>query len=259
MAAPPRAWPSGYDLVALDEVDSTSEEAKRRAGQGAPHGTVIWARRQSRGRGRRGRRWESPEGNLYLSLLLRPGVAPGVLGQLSFVAGVAVGEALQAALGDAAAIAYKWPNDILVGDGKVAGILLEAVSEGGAPAASVVVGIGVNVALRPGGLVQAAAALAEFVAPPPLEDLLGAIVADFDRWLGRWRREGFAPVRQAWLARARGVGAAVTVRLAEECLSGTFAALDESGALVLDQADGSRRNIVAGEVFLGPHPGLTLR
>lgn len=258
MAARPRAWPSGYDLVALDEVDSTSEEAKRRAGQGAPHGTVIWARRQSSGHGRRGRRWQSPEGNLYLSLLLRPGVAPGVLGQLSFVAGVAVGEALQAALGEAAAIAYKWPNDILIGERKVAGILLEAVSAGAAPAASLIVGIGVNVAKRPRTPERTAAALAEYVPPPPLEDLLGAIVAAFEGWFARWRREGFAPVRAAWLARARGVGAAVTVRLAEECLSGTFAALDESGALILDQADGTRRNIVAGEVFLIPHQGVTL-
>ena len=224
------ALPRSFRLVALDKVGSTNAEALRLAAGGAPSGTVVWAREQREGRGRRGRRWESPPGNLYCTVLLRPDVAPAASGQLSLVAAVALAEAL-AALAPGAAVQLKWPNDVLLRGSKIAGILIEAG--------------GVNVAGAPPG----AAFLQEVAAGVTPESVLAAYAATLGEWLARWRADGFAPVRAAWIGRASGLGRPIEVRLAAETLHGTFAELDESGALVLAGAGGTR-HISAGDVFL---------
>ena len=233
------ALPRSFRLVALDKVGSTNAEALRLAAGGAPSGTVVWAREQREGRGRRGRRWESPPGNLYCTVLLRPDVAPAASGQLSLVAAVALAEAL-AALAPGAAVHLKWPNDVLLRGSKIAGILIEAGEDG-----AVAVGTGVNVAGAPPG----AAFLQEVAAGVTPESVLAAYAATLEEWLARWRADGFAPVRAAWIGRASGLGRPIEVRLAAETLHGTFAELDESGALVLAGAGGTR-HISAGDVFL---------
>lgn len=253
MSAVPKL-PPGYTLVALDETDSTNEEARRRAEAGARAGTLIWARSQRRGRGRLGRVWSSPPGNLYCSLLLRPDLPMAEAAKLSFVAGLAVGEALIELLPEGTRVGYKWPNDVLVGGCKAAGILLESMTLG-ARLASLVIGVGINVESHPEGLAYPVTSLKAQGSAATVAETLEAYMRRFDAWLGRWQEQGFAPVRQAWLARAVGLGGPIEVRFGERTLSGAFADLDPSGALILREADGGRRAISAGEVFLPPGPG----
>lgn len=238
-----------YRLVTLDRVDSTNEEAKRRAAAGAPAGTLVWAREQTAGRARRGRRWSSPPGNLYCSLLLRPeGPAARAL-QLSFVAAVALAEAVAGLLPAAKAVECKWPNDVLIDGRKVAGILLEGTAADGDRLEWLVVGAGVNVAGFPAATEFPATSLrAEGYAGADVGAVLEAFAEGFARWVATWQAEGFGAVRAAWLGRARGLGAPLTVRLERETLEGTFCDLDADGALVLKAAAGCRR-ITSGDVF----------
>lgn len=243
------ALPDGYRLLRYDTIGSTNDEAKSLARAGAPDGTVVWADRQTAGRGRRGRAWLSPPGNLYLSLLLRPGGTPARAAQLGFVAALGLGDAVAALTGPELRLSYKWPNDLLAGGRKVAGILLE--SETGANEATdfVVIGVGTNLASAPEAVEFPATSLAAEGFPGvTAELLLAAFVRHFDRWLRPWRALGFAPVREAWLARAGGLGEPVRVRLERVTLFGRFLDLDDDGALILDMKEG-RRRIAAGEVF----------
>ncbi|MBX6320690.1 MAG: biotin--[acetyl-CoA-carboxylase] ligase [Rhodospirillaceae bacterium] len=247
-AAAPRL-PDFFDLIAFTRIDSTNEEARRRALAGAREGTLVWALEQTAGRGRRGRAWQSPPGNLYMSLLLRPGCPLETAAQWSFVAAVALGEALAGVLPPGPAIRFKWPNDVLIDGAKVSGILMET-SGGAATVEWLVVGIGVNVLSAPAeapypatSLVRAGAAAASV--PAVLERLAGALLA----WRERWLSQGFAVVRAQWLRFAQGLGHAVEVRLPGETLCGRFAALEEGGALALELPGGGVRRITAGEVF----------
>jgi len=254
VSVPPRppagglALPAYYTLLAYDTIDSTSDEAKRRALQGASAGTLVWARRQSGGRGRYGRRWVSPPGNVYLSLVLRPGVRAAEASQLSFVAALAVGEAL-AAVG-APPPRFKWPNDVLLGGRKVSGILLESQPASDGRIDWLVIGVGINVASHPEGTEWPATSLHAEGCGVAVEALIDCFAAAYLGWQNRWMAEGFAPVRAAWLARAAGLGGMIEVRLAEQRYSGVFEALDEAGALRLREAGGGERLITAGAVFL---------
>lgn len=241
--------PGFFRLERFEEIDSTNEEAKRRAAAGAPAGTLIWAKAQSAGRGRRGRAWVSVPGNLYMSLLLRPERGAGRAAQLGFAAALAVGEAILPLLPPSAALAYKWPNDVLVGGRKVSGILLESQAAAEGRLDWLAVGIGVNVASFPAASEYPATSLADAgAAPVTLEALLAAIAARFLFWYERWLSEGFAPLRQAWLARAAGLGEGMRVRLSDGESEGRFAGIDEEGALLLEQGT-ARRRISAGDVF----------
>jgi len=248
--------PSFYRLVALDSIDSTNEEARRRiaAAPGElPEGTLIWAAEQTAGRGRRGRSWSSPRGNLYLSLVLRPTCAPATAAQLGFVAAVALSETLAALLPGPDRVRLKWPNDVLVDGAKVSGILLEAASAAAGRLDALILGVGVNLASRPeSGLYKTISVREAGAATDPVE-LLERFAGCFVAWYDIWRREGFAPLRAAWLDRAAGLGQTIEVRLDHETLVGRFATLDESGALALDLPDDGRRLVAAGDVFL---PGL---
>jgi len=241
--------PDFYRLIRLATVGSTNDEAKRLAQSGAPEGTLVWALEQTAGRGRRGRPWQSPPGNLYLSLLLRPAVSAGQAAQLGFVAALALGDALEPLIGAGHALRFKWPNDVLLDGRKLAGILLESETAAAVAVAFVVIGMGINLAVAPSGTEFPAISLAEAgirgVSPGVLLD---AFAHHFQGWYRRWRAEGFAPVRLAWLARAGGLGEAVLVRLERATLSGRFLDLDEEGALLLE-SDQGRRRIAAGEVF----------
>ncbi len=246
-------------LVELDSVDSTNEEAKRLASQGAPHLTLVWAHRQRAGRGRRGRDWIWHDGNLAFSIFLRPSYHAREVMQLGFVAANAVADALELTVPRGTQIQVKWPNDVLVDGKKVAGILLEAEPAADRPGHLdwLIIGFGLNVTGHPMDHeteFPATSLAAEGVRGAGLNvaTLLGALAKFFLAGMETWQSLGFGPARRHWLARARGVGGPVTVRLAGDTLQGVFAALDEDGALVLHQHGQPSRRITAGDVFF-PH------
>ncbi len=249
MKEPGPLLPEGFRLRHYATLGSTNDEAKALARAGAPDGTLVWAGEQEAGRGRRGRQWLSPPGNLYLSLVLRPDAAPSRAAQLGFVAALGLGDALRPIVGPALRLRYKWPNDLLANGRKLAGILLESETSAKDRVDFVVVGIGVNIVSAPADVEFPATSLAaDGSAGVTPAQLLEGFVRHFAGWAGRWREEGFLPVRAAWLAAASGLGERVRVRLERKTLCGRFHDLDDDGALVLEGAEG-RRRIAAGEVF----------
>jgi BirA family transcriptional regulator, biotin operon repressor / biotin---[acetyl-CoA-carboxylase] ligase len=246
--------PHEYRLAAFDLLGSTNDEAKRLArDEGAVHGTLVWAMRQEAGKGRRGRPWVSPEGNVYASLILRPECAVAKAAQLSFAAAGALADALQPLLPEAVCCC-KWPNDVLIDDRKVAGILLESETDSSGGLEWLVLGIGINVQHFPPDSEFPATSLCNeggrLDQPGPV---LVRFIQAFNTWYEVWLKEGFRAIREGWLQTARGVGGPVTVRLEKQTLVGTFADLDSDGALLLDLPSGERRRITAGDVFF---PGL---
>lgn len=239
-----------YRLIELGRIGSTNDEARRLAASGAPEGTLVWAREQSGGRGRRGRAWISPPGNLYLSLLLRPRCSAAAAAGLGFAAAVAIGEACARFLPGPAAIAHKWPNDVLIDGRKVAGVLLESQTGDAGGPDWVVLGIGVNLLTHPAATEFPATSLltagAGRVEPAAL---LTRLAACWLAWYEAWDDgAGFAAVRAAWLLRAWGVGREIRARLPQGEERGVFAGLDAEGGLLLD-APAGRRRIAAAEIF----------
>lgn len=243
--------PAAYNLISLDKVDSTNAEAMRLAAEGeekAPDGTVILAKEQTEGRGRRGRKWISPPGNLYCSFILRPDVPAEKAAQLSFVAALAVFDML-GAVGDVGhQVHCKWPNDILLNEQKVAGILLEAETSGPNNPEWIVLGLGVNVGVFPGDTDFPATSFRAESWAATEADCLESFARHFLNWTGKWLEEGFGPIRKTWLWRSYKKGEEIGVQLENETLTGVFTDLDEDGALLLETADGERR-ITAGDVF----------
>jgi len=243
------AWPTGYALLEFDEIDSTNEEARRRAASDETRPLWIIAKRQSAGRGRRSREWQSTPGNLFATLLLRPEKPAAECAQLSFLAALAVSDML-AGFAPRAALALKWPNDVLAEGRKIAGILLESESRAGATA-WLAIGIGVNLTSFPEDTEFPAISLAALGGIPPApKDALLHLAAAFAKWYEVWRTAGFAPIREAWLARASGLGSRIRVRLASEEMTGVFQGIDDSGALLVG-VNGGTRTIAAGEVYFG--------
>lgn len=241
--------PAGYTARVLGEIDSTNEEARRLAKAGTEGPVWIMARTQTAGRGRRGRSWVSPPGNLMATLLLRPDCPPIAAGQLSFVAALAVAELVQG-VDPRLEITLKWPNDVLVRDKKVAGILLESSSRPSGALEFLAIGIGVNLRHHPDDTPYPVTSLAAQTARvPEPEQALSALAQGFDRAFRLWRTHGFGPIRDGWLKRAKGVGRPILVRLADEELEGIFQGLDSDGALILQQPSGLTRLVTAGEVF----------
>jgi BirA family biotin operon repressor/biotin-[acetyl-CoA-carboxylase] ligase len=243
--------PDGFVLRALDRVDSTNDEARRMAEAGAQPGLVVLAGQQTSGRGRHGRAWASPLGNLYASVLLGVEGPIAASAQLSFVAGLALADAIEGYAPGGVALRLKWPNDVLIGGAKVAGILLESVGRAnGAGAAGVIVGTGVNIVSSPRETPYPATSLVEqgFAPVTPLA-LLGSYLRALDGWLRQWREAGFAGVRAAWCARGFGLGERIRLRLDREELLGRFVDVTPGGTLLLDLEGGGRREIAAGDVF----------
>ena len=241
--------PDGYRLVLRETVGSTNDEATGLARSGAEQGTLVWALEQTSGRGRRTREWVSPRGNLYTSLVLRPACPLDRAAQLGFVAALAVGDALAALVPGLREPALKWPNDVLVGGRKIAGLLLESeIGENGS-LTFLIVGVGINLVSAPTDAeFPATSILGEGHRPPEPAAMLEAFALHFNSWARCWREEGFAPVRAAWRKRARGLGEPIRVRLEGATLHGRFADIDQRGVLLLDTRDG-RRHISAGDVF----------
>jgi BirA family biotin operon repressor/biotin-[acetyl-CoA-carboxylase] ligase len=244
-----RAAEAGHRLEAFDKLDSTNSLAltRARAGERGPLWVVTGL--QTGGRGRRGREWTGAQGNYAGSLLTTLDVAPAVAATLGFVAGLALDEAIRLCA-PGADVALKWPNDVLLDGGKLAGILLEA--ERAAGGLAVVVGIGVNLASAPQGLPYPATCLAArgFIVHP--ERMLLALS---DAWISFERLwnggRGMPQIRELWLAKAAGRGAEVSVSVGDRVVEGIFETLDDSGRLILRRADGGDVAIAAGEVHFG--------
>ena len=225
------------------ETDSTNADMRLLARQGAEEGLWLRAERQTAGKGRLGRQWVSEPGNLYASTLVRLRPADPAPATLALVAAVALHRAVGVFLPDAARL--KWPNDLLLGDAKLSGILLERSED------AVVVGIGVNLAHHPDLPDRATTSLAATGAMVTAEAFLDVLAEAFGRWLTVWRGQGLAAIRDAWLAAAHPVGTALTVRLPDGgTQDGLFDGLDADGALILRLASGERHVIHAADVFV---------
>lgn len=227
-------------ITHLAEVGSTNDWLLQRAATLDDDHWVI-ADRQTAGRGRRGRAWNDGAGNLMASVLVK---AAGPVQQLSFVAALALHDALAALAGQGQRFALKWPNDVLLDGVKCSGILLERQGD------ALVIGIGVNLAGHPQGTERPATSLAAAGLPVPTPlALLDDLAAAFAHWRAVWQGQGFAPVRAAWLARAAGLGGRIVARLGHEAPEGQFTGLADDGALLMRLDDGTSRAIHAGEVF----------
>lgn len=235
--------------VWFDEIDSTNAEARRRAENGETGPVWLAARRQTAGRGRRGRAWETPTGNLAATYLTVTDKPPAEAAQLSFVAALAVADLLSEHVA-AERIGLKWPNDPLLDGLKVSGILVESGRH--ADGLWLACGVGVNLAHAPVAAERPATALAQHdPSTPTPERALQRLSLSFDRWLDLWMREGFAPIREAWTRRAIGLGSACEARLGTETVNGVAEALEADGALRLRLPGGDVRRITAGDVFFG--------
>lgn len=235
-------WPDGVRLVVHDVLDSTNEEAGRLALAGESGPLWIMAREQTAGRGRRGRNWVSERGNLFATMLAR---APQpTAAQLAFAAGLAVA-ATVGAYCQPADVTLKWPNDVLLRNAKVSGILLESVDK-----ERLAIGVGINLADHPQGTEFPATSLAALTgfAPDP-DDAMLRLARHMAAWYEVWQTNGFVPVRAAWLQRAAGLRKSVKARLEGREMEGVFEDLDQDGALLLRDAAGALVRVTAGEVF----------
>lgn len=253
----PHRLPDRFQLIALDTVDSTNDEAKSLARRKqAPDGTIVWALEQTAGRGRNKRGWISKPGNLYCSVILRPIITPALAGQLGFVVALAACSALEATNVKADRISCKWPNDVLIDGMKICGILLEAETKPGDTLEWLIAGCGINLAHYPSDTPFTATSLAKATGQTtdPAVMLL-AYANALTSWLNIWECSGFNAIRDAWLAHAHGLKAPIEVRLGNERFCGEFSDLDGEGALILN-CDGVTRRVTTGDVFFGPQMDL---
>lgn len=265
-ALAPSAAAGGYRLEAHETIGSTNATALERARAGDPGGLWVVARRQETGRGRRGRAWATPHGNLAATQLYVGRVGVATAATLGFVAGLALGEALRAVVPEAGVaigvdgadgsrrrdrFELKWPNDVLADSAKLAGILLESAMLGDGRCA-VAVGIGVNVVAHPEDLPYPATSLAALGSACDAERLFLALSDAWVDLMALWGEgRGLPVIRERWLAQAAGLGAEVAVRLDGRVVSGTFETIDEACRFVIREADGTRHAVTAGDVHFG--------
>ncbi len=229
-----------------ERLDSTNDEARRLAAAGAPHGTVVHADEQASGRGRFGRTWFSPPGNLYLSVLLRLDVSRVRSAEIGFVAALTVADAVDALLPKQIRSKLKWPNDVLVNDGKIAGILVEGID------GALIVGVGLNILEAPRNAPYKTSTLVGAGGLATVDGARDLLLESLSTHLDAWAQHGFEPIRTAWVARAHPVGTALRASLGGRTEEGLFAGLDLDGAMLLDTPEGRKRIVAADVVGTGP-------
>ena len=251
MSADP-VWPAGTGRFVHDRLDSTNAEGARLAA-GLTGPAWVLAREQTSGRGRRARAWASPPGNFHGTLVLKPTESPDTVALRSFVAALALRDAFVAITGLPQAFALKWPNDVLLNGGKVAGILLES-STSGAGVSALCIGIGVNLIaapdatqVEPGALLPVSLVAETGLRLTP-EAFLNHLAPAYARWESVFTAEGFAPIRAEWLAHAARLGQRIIARTGRDTREGLFETIDASGNLVL-RTDGGPIAVPAAEVF----------
>jgi len=263
-----KARAAGYRLRGFDTIGSTNTEALEAAAAGDAGGIWFAARQQSAGRGRRGRQWASPHGNLAATLLMVPDTDPTLSATLGFVAGVSLNLALSSILpngvvklgidgadgmseGRSARIALKWPNDVLADGAKLAGILLEAhkLNDG---RHAIAIGFGVNAVAAPQGLPYPATSLLELGITRSAEDVFEALSDAWVDTFALWQDgQGIADVLALWRSAAAGIGAPVAVNQNGATVRGIFETIDDAGRLIVRADDDSRIAITAGDVHFG--------
>jgi BirA family biotin operon repressor/biotin-[acetyl-CoA-carboxylase] ligase len=239
---PPEAW----HITKRQETSSTQDLAIAAAHANAPTRSAFIAARQTAGRGRDGREWRAPEGNLNFSALLRPGPVMPVPAQWSLMAGIALHEAVATFLPDGAALMLKWPNDLLLSEAKLAGILVDSALTPAGRLDWVVIGMGVNLAEAPSLPDRATTCLSAHGARVTPDELAGGVMAALDRWAGA----DLPAICAGWLARAHKPGTSLRVHQGGQVVEGVFEGLGEDGSLRLR----GHAPVSSGEVFLeGAH------
>lgn len=255
-----RAISAGYRLAAFDQIGSTNAEALLRARDGETGPIWFVTSEQTAGRGRRHRPWIAPRGNLASSILEVIDASPSIAATLGFAAGLALEAALRkvsveaslrSAGSDHMKFSLKWPNDVLAGRQKLAGILLEAEAVADKRLA-VVVGIGTNVVAAPEGTPTPATSLAALGVQIGAEELFTALSDAWTQFRSIWNNgRGFDEIRKLWLERAAGLGEQVAIQTGSSKIEGTFDTLDEAGCMIVRTSDGRRLPITAGDVYFG--------
>lgn len=242
------AWRPAWRIERFAEIGSTSDICAARARAGEPDGLVLLAAMQTAGRGRSGRAWASPVGNLYMSVLLRPACPAVQGGQFALLAGLSLAEALAACWGEPRKIGLKWPNDVMIGPAKLAGVLLDASVDAAGMIEWLVMGFGANLVAAPALTGRETIALAD-IAPPPLpEPVAQALLARLAFWRADLARDGGAALRAAWLARAHAPGTGLSVDGGR--LVGAFEGIDAAGSLLLRMPNGAVQIVRSGDVGL---------
>lgn len=246
-------WLKKYNLLIFDEIDSTNSEALKLARVCRIGNFVIWARSQTRGRGRQGSIWESGQGNLFLSILLNENIPISKQPQMSFVTALAAFDLIHSLTKQASIfpdIKLKWPNDVLVNGRKISGILLESLSFN--DNASLVVGIGVNVKTTPDNINQPITSLADVgVSNVEIEEVINIFMLSFEKFCSIWQQLGFIEIRKLWLKKAAKLNEFVSVNDGKGKITGIFKDIDFSGGIRLRATDGKIHSLSAGQVFFG--------
>jgi BirA family biotin operon repressor/biotin-[acetyl-CoA-carboxylase] ligase len=252
----PETETAGYRILSREATESTNDDAVAAAKAGDPGPLWVVAGEQRAGRGRHGRQWSSPPGNLYASLLLVDPCEPASAPQLGFVAGLALHEAVESLTGiGSPRLALKWPNDLLLDGAKTSGLLLEGHRVGARSSLAIVIGFGVNISVAPTGTPYPTTTLRDLVSTLSVQDVFAELSSSFARTFAAWRHaarmspsDPFGSIRRLWLERAAGMGQPVTVRLPSGEKSGTFEGLDSLGRLQLRSASGVE-TIDAGDLY----------
>jgi len=238
-----------WRVSVYETVESTQDHIHEKVLEGEPEGLVVQGLQQMGGKGRHGNQWSSPIGNLYMSILLRPEKSLMQAGEMAFVIGLALSEAMNPYIDpNKHDKRLKWPNDILVDGLKISGILIEADSNDQGDLNALVIGMGVNIFMAP-DLAVSISKISE--KPIYINVFRDEVLASIARWYKRWQEKGFAPIREAWLKQAYGVGDEITARLPNETFQGTFKTINEQGAIVLELSDGTEKTINAADVHFG--------
>jgi BirA family biotin operon repressor/biotin-[acetyl-CoA-carboxylase] ligase len=242
--------PPLYELVMHDSIDSAASEAKRLALSGADEGTLVWVKDQTAGRGRFDHQWFSEPGNLHCAIVLRPDEPMAVAEQINYVTAVSLATAIAGFVTPMTELRYRWPNDVLLNDLKVAGILLDPCAVNNDNVECLVLGINVNVKSHPKDLDDRAANMhADGFSTSTDAELLESFSRHFLSWINRWAEEGFGPIGKAWTQRANGMGQPIKLELAKETVNGEFVELDSEGAIVVKLADDAKRRVTVAEFF----------
>lgn len=247
-----RHWLHKYNLLIYNEIDSTNSEVHRLIESGVEGQFLVFAHRQKEGYGRSGRNWFSPEGNLYLSIILNPKCSLEKGAELSFVSAIALHKALTGVIPAECKIELKWPNDVLINGKKVAGILLESHSNANVNNTyKIIIGLGLNIEKFPKNNIQfPATSLKELKANNLIpEYYLDQFMKNFDYFYNKWKKDGFSVIREQWLKFAYNKNKVVTVVTNKERISGFFEDLDDKGRLVIRLSNGDRHYVSGGNVF----------
>ncbi|MGL5719268.1 MAG: biotin--[acetyl-CoA-carboxylase] ligase [Alphaproteobacteria bacterium] len=244
--------PYGYTLCTFEVLSSTMDEASLLAQQNFPDRTLVVANRQTNARGRRGRSWFSPQGNLSLSLLLRPRIEPSGCFAYAFIFALAMGKTLANILPPGGFISYKWPNDLYINDFKVGGILLE--SEVDAQTSTLrwlIGGVGVNLINSPLEAPYPVISLKQLGVDVLASEMLSPFCIAFHHLETLFQERGFCAIRELWIEQAYGLGQLVKINSGSDFPEeGIFQDIDSEGAMVLRMLSGERKRILTGDVSL---------